>query len=79
MTLRCLAGGSYIYIALAYFVSVSTFYYVMEEALRVINDFLRLHFPHVNPDRLWICRKGLGAEIVLYLFAQEVWMESLFG
>jgi hypothetical protein len=38
MTLRYLAGGSYIDIALAYFVSVSTLYFVTEEALRVIDN-----------------------------------------
>jgi hypothetical protein len=60
MTLRYLAGGSYIDIALAYFVSVSTFYFVTEEAIRVIDNCLSLQFPHTDPDRLRLISEGFA-------------------
>jgi DDE superfamily endonuclease len=52
MTLRYLAGGSYIDISLAYLVSVSTFYFVVHETLADIDEVLRPKFPYEDPDRL---------------------------
>jgi hypothetical protein len=45
MTLHYLACGSYIDVSMAYSVSVSTFYYIINETVSDINNCLKLHLP----------------------------------
>jgi hypothetical protein len=51
MTLHYLAGGSYVDIAMAYSVSVSTFYYI-DDTVSDINNCLKLKFPWNDRERL---------------------------
>jgi phosphoribosylformylglycinamidine (FGAM) synthase-like amidotransferase family enzyme len=48
MTLRYLAGGSYLDVAIAHHVSISTFYYVVDETLNDLDQSLNIKFPIDN-------------------------------
>jgi nuclease HARBI1 len=52
MTLRWLAGGSYLDIALAHCVSVSTFFHVVDETVSDIDDTITLEFWYENEQYL---------------------------
>jgi DDE superfamily endonuclease len=52
MTLRYLAGGSYLDIAIAHHVSISKFYYVVDETLTDLDLSLNIKFPIDNLELL---------------------------
>jgi DDE superfamily endonuclease len=52
MTLRYLAGGSYLDISIAPHVSISTFYYVVDETLTDLDQSLNIKFPIDNLELL---------------------------
>jgi hypothetical protein len=52
MTLRWLAGGSYLDIELAHCVSVSTFIRIVDETICVIDDTTTLEFRYEDEDYL---------------------------
>jgi hypothetical protein len=58
MTLRWLAGGSYLDIELAHCVSVSTFFHVVDETICDIDDTTTLEFGHENEQYLTRVRTG---------------------
>jgi DDE superfamily endonuclease len=52
MALRYLAGGSYLDIAITHHVSISTFYYVVDETLTDLDQSLNITFPIDNLEQL---------------------------
>jgi hypothetical protein len=52
MTLRYLAGGSYLDIPIAHHGSISTFYYVVDETLTDLDQSLNIKFPIDNLELL---------------------------
>jgi DDE superfamily endonuclease len=58
MTLRYLAGGLYLDIAIAHRVSISTFYFVVDETLTDLDQTLSIEFPFNSLERLE--RSSLG-------------------
>jgi hypothetical protein len=71
MALRWLAGGSYLDIALAHCVSVSTFFHVFDETICDIDDTITLVFRHENEEYLKRLARGLLAEGVQYMAVLE--------
>lgn len=58
ITLRWLAGGSYLDLAMAHHVSVSSVYNHIDNTISAIDTVLRLHFPY--NDKTWLERSSLG-------------------
>jgi DDE superfamily endonuclease len=52
MTLRYLAGGSYLDIAISHCVSISTFYFVVDETLADLDETLSIAFRFRSPEGL---------------------------
>ena len=74
MTLRWLAGGSYIDIAIIHGVAVSTFYDVVKDTLQKLDacEALNLHFPLKNEDELWSNAKGFQDKAQHVVFTSAV-------
>jgi hypothetical protein len=58
MTLRYLAGGSYLDIAISHCVSISTFYFVVDEMLVDLDESLSIKFPFRSAE--WLERSSIG-------------------
>lgn len=74
MTLRWLAGGSYIDIAIIHGVAVSTFYDVVKDTVQKLDacEALNLHFPLKNEDELWSNAKGFQDKAQHVVFTSAV-------
>jgi DDE superfamily endonuclease len=60
MTLRWLAGGSYLDISLWHNITVSTFYYILDQTISDLEDVLRIKFPYADESYLDTASMGFS-------------------